>query len=166
MARRFRSFVRGATIFFCALFVGAGVATYLTGFLRISIHEKKTDGTNLNLIMPAAVVPLGLALVPANHLRDAGREVRPWLPAIEIAAEELARCPDGAFLEVRNLREHVTISKHSGLLVVHVDDHNATIHVSFPLKMAAFTARSVAARGIGNPQTPQREPPPGNAPGA
>ncbi len=166
MARRFKSFFRGAAIFFCALFVGAGVAIYLTGFLRISIHEKKTHGTNLNLILPAAVVPLGLALVPANQLRDAGREVRPWLPAIEIAAEELARCPDGAFLEVRNLREHVTIRKDSGRLVVHVDDHNATIRVSYPLKMAAFAARSLAAKATDDPQTLRREPPTGNAPSA
>ena len=144
---------KAAALILCGAIVAVGVVIYQMGTLRVSIHEKKKDGVNLNLVVPAAAVPLGLLFVPHDNLQDAARELRSWLPVVEVAAEELARCPDGVFVEVHNSREHVTITKHRGALLVRVDNPNETVHVSFPLKIVAATARRIKATEFAGPET-------------
>ena len=117
-----------------------------TGIIGVRVHEKKPDGTNLRLYVPAILVPAAMSIVPAHELDRAAMRAKEFLPAMRIAAEELERIQDGPLVEVHSPREHVSIVKSGGLLVVDVDDARNTVHVTLPLKMVSKLARDLEAR--------------------
>ena len=116
------------------------------GMIGVRIHEKKPDGTNVRLYVPAILVPAAMTFVPEQELEQAMRQAKEFLPALRIAAEELERIPDGPLVEVRSPREHVSIVKRGGSLVVDVENADETVHVTLPLKMVSKLARELEAR--------------------
>lgn len=123
-----------------------GAVVYNAGAVRVSVQEKTPDGEHFRLVLPAAVVPVALRFIPEEKLRDASVKLRPWLPAIKIASEELARCPDGPLVLVDGPDEKVSIAKLGGSLVIDVDSSAESVHVSFPLKTLASAAEELAAK--------------------
>jgi hypothetical protein len=123
----------------------AGAALSSEGFMAIRVHEKQANGTHVNLIIPAAVVPATLHFVPRQKLKDAGRDIRPYLPIIDAAIPALEDTPDGVLVEVRDPNEHVLIQKIGGSIVIDVNDHNDIVHVSVPLRAAQSSIHQIAA---------------------
>jgi hypothetical protein len=124
--------------------VVGGVLVYNEGAVRVDVREKTGDRQHIHLIVPAVVLPLAVRLVPRAKLHDARHEIRPWLPTIKAASEELARCPDGPLVEVDSRREHVRIHKLGMSLFIAVDSDEETVLVSFPLEAAADTVSQLA----------------------
>ncbi len=116
------------------------------GVIGVRVHEKQPDGTNLRLYVPANLVPAAMKIAPARELDRAAIRAKEFLPAIRIAADELQRIPDGPLVEVNSPREHVSIVKSGGSLIIDVDDAHDTVHVSVPLKMLSKLARDLEAR--------------------
>jgi hypothetical protein len=131
--------------FLTGTLVVAGVVAD-TGIIGVRVHEKKPDGTNLRLYVPAILVPAAMKIIPECELDRAALRAREFLPAMRIAAEELERIPDGPLVEVDSPREHVRIVKSGGSLIVDVDDAHDTVHVSIPLRMVSQVARNLEAR--------------------
>ncbi|MCL4523725.1 MAG: hypothetical protein M1453_13215 [Acidobacteria bacterium] len=134
-------------VFLTGTLVVAGIVAD-GGIIGVRVHEKKPDGTNLRLYVPAVLVPLGVKLAPERELERALRHAKEFLPAVRIAAEELERIPDGLLVEVRSPREYVLVEKRGGYLVVDVDNERETVHVSVPLKMVRQVARNMEARAL------------------
>lgn len=132
-------------IFLTGTLVVAGIVAD-AGMIGVRVHEKKPDGTNLLLYVPAVLVPLGMKIAPERQLESAMRRAKEFLPAMRIVAEELERMPDGLLVEVLSPREHVMIVKSGGSLVVDVDNDRETVHVSVPLQMVRNLARDLEAR--------------------
>ena len=124
--------------------VVAGAALCSEGFINVRVHEKGPDGHNVFVIVPAAVVPIAAHFVPQENLRDASENVRPYLPIIDAAIPELEEAPDGVFVEVTDNDEHVLISKSGGSLVIDVNDHDETVHVSVPLRAVQTSIHQIA----------------------
>ena len=124
--------------------VVGGVLVYNEGAVRVDVREKTGDREHIHLIVPAVVLPLAVWLVPRAKLHDARHEIRPWLPTIKAASQELARCPDGPLVEVDSPREHVRIHKLGNSLFIAVDSDEETVLVSFPLEAAADTVSQLA----------------------
>ena len=124
-----------------------GAVLYSGGAVNVSVDEKRADGHHIHVLVPAMVLPLGLKFIPNRHLQKAPPELRRWLPAIEAAAEELERCPDGPFVEVDNPNEKVSIAKRGDSLEIDVDSPRETVHVSFPLKTVLSLVRELEAAG-------------------
>ena len=124
--------------------VVAGAALSTEGFIHVKVHEKGVDGHNINLIVPAAAIPLTLRFVPREHLAEASQNVRPYLPIIDAAIPALEDCPDGVFVEVTDDHEHVMISKSGSSLVVDVNDEDDVVHVSVPLRAAQSSIHEIA----------------------
>ena len=122
----------------------AGAALSSEGFIAVKVQEKQADGTHLNLIVPAALVPATLHFVPRVNLQDAGREIRPYLPIIDAAIPALEDCPDGILVEVKDPGEHVLIQKSGGSVVIDVNDHDDIVHVSVPLRAAQSSIHQIA----------------------
>ncbi len=120
---------------------------YAAGTVDVKVHEKQANGTRLHLILPAGLITWGVRLAPASELSKAGKEVRPWLPAIRVASRELARCPDATLVDVRDRNETVRIAKRGGYLVIDVDDAEDTVHVSLPLSTVAAVADALQPTG-------------------
>jgi hypothetical protein len=126
------------------MLVVGGAFVYNQGAVRVDVREKARDGKHIYLIVPAVVLPAAARLVPRDKLKDARREIGPWLPTIKVASEELARCPDGPLVEVDSNRDHVRIHKQRRSLFIDVDSEEETVHVSFPLQAAADTVSQLA----------------------
>jgi hypothetical protein len=127
-----------------AIVVVGGVFVYDEGAVRVDVREKTRDGKHIYLIVPAVVLPVVARLVPRDKLKDARRHIRPWLPTIKVASEELARCSDGPLVEVDSHGDHLRIRKQYRSLFIDVDSEEETVRVSFPLEAAADTASQLA----------------------
>jgi hypothetical protein len=114
------------------------------GAVRVEVQSKSPGGEHIYVIAPAMVLPVGAMLVPKEKIREASRQLQPWLPTIRAATEELLRCPDGPLVQVDNRHEHVKIAKVNDALVIDVDDETETVHVSVPLRAAAYGCSRLA----------------------
>ena len=128
----------------CTLVVAGIVAD--AGIITVRVTEKKDDGKNIHMFVPAILVPIGVKLAPERQLERAMHRAREFMPAMRIAAEELERIPDGVLVEVKSPREYVHIEKRGGSLVVDVDNDRESVHVSVPLKVVRDAARDIEAR--------------------
>lgn len=139
MLRRHRergSSLLSATAVLSLAAVGSvGAVVYSAGAIRIQVEEKRAGGQNIRLFVPGIVVPLGMAFIPGEKLQDVAEDAREALPILKAASEELARCPDGVLVEVRERDEHVLIQKLGGALVIDVDSDDEKVHVSVPLHL-------------------------------
>ena len=119
------------------MLVVGGAFVYNEGAVRVDVRERTRNGEHIYLVVPAVVLPVAARLVPRDKLKAARGKIRPWLPTLKAASEELARCPDGPLVEVDSNREHVRIHKQDRSLFIDVDSEEETVHVSFPLQAAA-----------------------------
>ncbi len=124
-----------------------GLVAYSEGAVTVYVREKQPQGARIWLPVPALLVEVGMRFAPPAKLREASTQIRPWLPAIEAASNELARCPDATLVEVKNATEHVLIAKQGDILRIEVDDDNDTVHVSVPVEFVNSLARDLAASG-------------------
>jgi hypothetical protein len=127
-----------------AMLVVGGVFVYDQGAVRVDVREKTRDGKHIYLVVPAVVLPAAARLVPRDKLKDARRNIGPWLPTIKVATKELARCSDGPLVEVDSNGEHVRIHKQGRSLFIAVDSEEEAVRVSFPLEAAADTVSQLA----------------------
>jgi hypothetical protein len=124
--------------------VAGGAMICSEGFIQVKVREKQADGTNVSLIVPAALVPVTLKFVPNRHLAQASRQLRPYMPIIDAAIPALEDCPDGVLVDVTDPGEHVLIAKRGGSIVVDVNDHNDAVHVAVPLRAANSAIQEIA----------------------
>src|SRR2546422_4911964 len=82
--------------------LGLTFLAYAAGTVWVGGQDKKPGGHRILLAVPAVVITLGLKLVPAAGLRGASAEAQPSLPAIEVAGDEIAKCPGPRFVEIRD----------------------------------------------------------------
>lgn len=121
----------------------AGAVVYNAGAIQIQVREKHEGGENINLIIPAAIIPIGLAFAPDEELAQVSERMQEVLPILKAAAEELGKIPDGVLVEVRTHDEHVLIEKRGGSLVIDVDTDSEEVHVSFPIHMLLSAVRKL-----------------------
>lgn len=124
-----------------SVLAGAGVA-YQYGAVKVYVEERKPGGERVRLWVPGVLAPVALKLVPDETLR-LPPEARQWMPAVELASEELRRLPDFTLVEVKNPREHVRIEKRDGALLIDVVSPEETVHVSVPLRVVNSVAREL-----------------------
>jgi len=122
--------------------------TYLVqdGFVHVGVDENYSGGTHLHLIVPAMLAPIAAACIPERHLHQVREQIQPFLPAIRIAAYELNKLPDVDLVEVRDIGEHVRISKVGGGLKIEVQSPEEHVDVWIPLRAAYETAASLQSR--------------------
>ena len=125
----------------------AGAYLVQQGTVRVSLDEHRANGRHVHLLVPAALVPMGMRFVPEENLLDAARQARPFLPTIRVASAELARLPDCDLVEVQDVNKYVKITKRGGSLVIDVQSPEETVHVSFPLRLADRIAAQLESLG-------------------
>lgn len=127
-----------------ATVVAAAAVAFSAGTVRVHVVEKKPKGARIYLLLPAAVVPVGLRMLPESERRKMAAELGPLLPALEAASLELARCGDFTLVEVRDRNERVHIRVSGGSLFLDADSDDATVRLSLPLKLVAKLAADLA----------------------
>ena len=125
--------------------VAGGALLCSEGFMQVKVHEKQAGGTNVSLIVPAALVPVTLKFVPDRQLARASVSLRPFMPIIDAAIPALEECADGVLVEVTDPGEHVLIAKRGGSIVIDVNDSNDVVHLVVPLRAVPSAVREIAA---------------------
>lgn len=137
--------------------VVAGAALSSEGFIHVKVREKQANGTKVNLIVPAALLPTALRFVPKERLHQGGQELRQAMPIIDAAVPALEDCPDGVLVEVTDPTEHVLVAKSGGSLVIDVNDPEDEVHVSVPLRAAQSTIHVLAEKEFDATSSPESE---------
>lgn len=132
----------GVGVLGTALIGGAALSS--EGVIHVRVHEKQPGGSNVNLMVPAALVPVTLHFVHYDDLAQASRNLRPYLPIIDAAIPALHDSPDGVLVEVVDATDHVVVSKISGSIVVDVNDNEDVVHVALPLCAAHSAIHEIA----------------------
>jgi len=125
----------------------AGAFLVQQGTVRVSVDEHRANGRHVHLLVPAALVPMGMRFVPVENLLDAATQARLFLPTIRVASAELARLPDCDLVEVQDVNKYVKITKRGGSLVIDVQSPEETVHVSFPLRLTDRVAAQLESVG-------------------
>ena len=121
-----------------------GAALCSEGFIHVKVHEKQPNGTNVNLLVPAALATTALHFLPDRNLAHGSDQLRECLPIIDAAIPALAESPDGVLVEVVDQSEHVRVSKDGGSIVVDVNDADEVVHVSVPMIAAQSAIHRIA----------------------
>jgi len=131
------------------LMIGSGLmlaaSVVRAGMMTVSIHE---PGKHIDLHLPAAVVYLGMDLLPLVLDDDVSAEIRANLgehrQAVAAALRELERAPDAVLVDVQNGSERVRISKQGHSLEIHVVNPDGTYEISLPAGVLGRVARVIA----------------------
>jgi hypothetical protein len=112
--------------------VGAAIAAvYNSGTVAVDVSQ--AADSRVSVALPAGLLNLAIALVPADVVSEVAEELEPVWPTVSAAARELHRAPDFVLLEVVGKDEHVLIEKRDGRMIIVVDDHGERISVAVPL---------------------------------
>jgi len=128
------------------------------GFIDVSVTTKQPDGVHIRVIAPAMLAPLAVRLAPmAMRLSPPGASPDPqcliahadWqiqhrLPFLRAALSSLRDAGDFTLVEVDAPGEHVHVAKSGASIVVDVDNSDATVHVSAPIRALASTINQLA----------------------
>ena len=124
------------------LMAGAGaVYVYRDGMIDVNVQEKEAGGSYVHVMVPTTLARIVFAFVPFEDHVPQCPEARRYWPLIEAAFAGIARSPDGVLVQVDSADEHVTIEKRGGSLVVDVDDADAKVHVSIPVRAVELVVR-------------------------
>jgi hypothetical protein len=115
------------------------------GFVYVKVTGKQSQRHHINIIAPAVLAPIAAHFIPQRNLRDASRHFRQYLPAINAALKSLRQTDDFVIVEVREPGEHVQVMKSGGSIVVDVNNHDETVHVSAPLRAISGAVDQIAA---------------------
>ena len=136
------------------------------GFVNVNVIAKQPDGVHIHVIAPAMLAPIAMRFAPlavrvaSPAARAASPAVSPdpqcvmaqaqWqiqqkLPFIRAALADLRNEDDFTLVEVDAPGEHVQVSKSGASIVVDVDNPDATVHVSAPIRALASTINQLAA---------------------
>jgi hypothetical protein len=117
------------------------------GLIEVKVVERAPEVHHLYVIAPAMLVPIGMHFAPRRDLSHAAAEIKPWLPTIRAALEQLRDTDDVTLVEVREPGEHVRVAKEGGSIVVDVEDQDDTVYVSTPIRAISSTIEQLAAAG-------------------
>lgn len=121
----------------------AGTMAFSEGAITVQVNDRTGKGPNVNLFLPAAVVPTALRMVPAHHFGQIPPEARRVLPAVREAMRRAADLPDFVLVEVDSPRERVRIEKKGNRLLLHVEERDEEVFVAVPLRTIASTLREI-----------------------
>ena|SRR5215207_5964791 len=138
--------------FFAVIVLGSGLLLAGTiavgGLVTVKVEEQRGDGTNLYLPVPAALLDLGLMVIPDEEMArvqaDLQKDLGDWGPAFAASLDAFADCPDGLLLEAQDGAETVRIEKRGRSFLIHVNDGETEVRVSVPARFVGRVARMIA----------------------
>lgn len=133
----------------CAGTVVAGAGALCSeGFLRVNVTQRGAEGHHINVTAPAILVPIAVAF--ATHLKsrekiaEAGEKIEPWVPTIRAALAQLDEGGDMTLADVTEPGQHVRVSKSGGSILVDVNNKDAEVHISAPIRAISRTIQEIA----------------------
>jgi len=128
----------------------AGVGVICSeGMIEVKVVERQPEVHHVYVLAPAMLVPIAAHFAPQREMSRAAAEMRPWMPTIRAALEQLRESEDITFVEVKEPGQHVRVAKSGGSIVVDVEDPDDTVHVVAPIRAISSTIEQVASASEG-----------------
>ncbi|HEY4951229.1 MAG TPA: hypothetical protein VIH88_12900 [Candidatus Acidoferrales bacterium] len=115
------------------------------GMIEVNVVEKQPEAHHVYVLAPAMLVPITMHFIPNRKLGRAASEIKPWMPTIRAALEQLRASEDVTLVEVREPGQHVLVAKSGGSVVVDVTDNDDIVHISTPIRAIESTVEQIAA---------------------
>ncbi len=129
------------------------------GFVHVNVLEKGAEPHHIEVIAPAMIAPAAVRFAflsarvaspaarvspwvasnPQCEVAQAAWQVRAKLPFIHAALANLRDAGDFTLVEVDAPGEHVQVAKSGDSIVVDVNNSDATVHVSAPIRALSST---------------------------
>jgi hypothetical protein len=113
--------------------------------IEVNVVEKQPEAHHVYVLAPAMLVPITMHFIPSRKLGRAAGEIKPWVPAIRAALEQLRAGEDVTLVDVREPGQHVLVAKSGGSVVVDVTDNDDIVHISTPIRAIESTVEQIAA---------------------
>jgi hypothetical protein len=128
----------------------AGAYVFHEGVIRVDVDEPRGDGSHVHFWVPATVVATGMHFVPAEKMREAEQQMRPFLPVLREVSKELEKYPNVELVDVAEQSNHVRVAMVEGKLRIDaVSEDGSVVHVSVPPRVLRDVADEVGAKGPG-----------------
>jgi len=128
----------------------AGVGVICSeGMIEVNVVERQPEVHHVYVLAPAMLAPIAAHFAPQRELSRAAAEMRPWMPTIRAALDQLRESEDVTLVEVKQPGEHVRVAKSGGSIVVDVEDQDDTVHVSAPIRAISSTIEQLASASDG-----------------
>jgi hypothetical protein len=133
----------------CAGTVVAGTTMLCSeGFLRVKVTERGAQPHHIDVIAPAMLVPIAARFAshfaPRQKMAEASDKLQPWVPTIRTALSELSSLDDMTLVDVSEPGDHVRMEKIGSSIVVDVEDTDAVVHISAPIRAISSTVQQIA----------------------
>ena len=115
------------------------------GLVEVNVVERQPEVHHVYVLAPAMLMPIAAHFVPRHKMGEAAHQLRPYMPTIRAALNQLRECDDFVLVDVKDREQHVEIQKLDGSFVVDVKDQNETVHVSTPIRAISSTLEQLAA---------------------
>jgi hypothetical protein len=133
--------------YFGVLALIAVVLVAWDGVITVRVREKTPGGHLIYVAVPGIMIPVALHFIPARYFRGAhDAQLRLVLPAVEGVINSLSNISDTVLVEVASPGSHVIVRKLGRSVVTDVNDDDADVHVSVPLRAIRATACAIAAK--------------------
>lgn len=117
------------------------------GMVQVKVVQRQPKVHHVYVVAPAMLAPVAMHFAPRRDVAQAAAEIRPWMPTIRAALQQLRDTDDVTLVEVKEPDEHVRVSKQGGSIVVDLEDGDDTVHVSAPIRAISSTVEQLAAAG-------------------
>jgi hypothetical protein len=133
----------------CAGTIVAGAGALCSeGFIRVDVAQSRGELRHINVTAPAILVPIAVQF--ATHMKsrhqiaEAAEQIEPYVPAIRAALRELNEGGDMTLVDLIEPGQHVRVSKSGSSIIVDVDNQDAIVHVSAPVRAISGTIQEIA----------------------
>jgi hypothetical protein len=135
--------------YFGVLGLIAVVLTAWDGIITVRVREKTPGGHHIYVAVPGIIVPVALHFIPARYFRGADNaQLRLALPVAEGMANSLSDVSDTVLVDIASPDTHVVVRKLGRSVITDVNDDEADVHVSIPLRAIRATARALASKNL------------------
>ena len=125
-----------------SLFAITGVVIQQTGLMIVDVQDRDR---HIFLPIPMIFVNTALQLTPISRHINMPDGLNRHYETLQNAAAELANCPDGPLVEVRDHRENVLIEKRGANLIINVNSEEEKIHVQIPIRATGNAIAQLAS---------------------
>jgi hypothetical protein len=130
----------------CGTAGATAYAWHASGRVRVTVHEDRPDGVNLNISVPGALVNAAIALCPVPTDLQVDERLAGMLPALRGVADRLASMPDAVIVDVNDHGEHVRIAKSGRELVIKVISSDERVEIAVPIESVRKLVSKLEAR--------------------
>jgi hypothetical protein len=133
MERLALAIILGLGVLVCGT-AGAGVyAWHQGGSVRFAVHENRTDGIDLAVTLPGALVNAAIALCPMPDHLSLDARWEGMLPALRDVADRLATMPDAVIVDVDDHGDRVRVAKVGRELIIRVVSREERVEIAIPI---------------------------------